>query len=438
MKISNLKKNIVDFLIKVIKSEEYKHLRIVYVVAFVFSIIVTLFGAKGGGDTGSYFLAKDLIIKGSFDHFRTPLYPVFLAFTYKWSTTIFFQWLIFFVSIAYLYRTLENITISPRLIFISVIMYVCHPIFIYYQTQIIPEGLCISLCSILAYYLVAFIKTEKISYCWIFHIIILFLILLKPGCIFLLVISLTLLFYFIFTKRKLVLSYIFPFLLIFLFIGSYGFVIKKTYYVYSLSSVSDINLYWMFRERGKINVNLIKDDSVRNFVSNKVDIKYENSEEYIEEANTIFNRYGWKELHNVVQISLKMNLLDKKLLKIKNNLNGFVGKSIDNFGFRNSIRKYDYFTNCFPYFNFFTLIFLLLFYSILIAKHTYTVRSIPIISVLFLLCIAANFGSLILTAPNNYGRLIVPSISIILIVGVQCLEWFALFIRKKEKEFRLV
>ena len=442
MKANNMKKNVYVFFIKIIKSEEYKYLRIVYAVSFLFSIIMFLFGLKEVGDTASYYAAKDIILNGNFDHLRTPLYPIFLAITQHRFITIFVQWLIFFVSIAFLYKTLENIKISSRLIFFIMIIYVCHPVFIYYQNQRIPEALCISFSSIFAYYLVAFIKTEKISYLWIFHTIILCLILLKPGFLFLLIIPVMLLLYIFFAKKKFVLSSIMPFLLVLLLIGAYGFAIKKTYGVYSLSSVSDVNLYWMLRKQDKINLNSIENGEVKSFVSEKINIKYENIWNYWVEANEIFNQYGWNELHNIVRGSLKENyksiLFDKKnLLAIKNNLYDPVGRSLDFFVFRNACKEYDI-ANFFPYFNFYVLLFILLIYFGLITKQVYSLRAIPVISTLFLLYIVANFVSLILTAPNNYGRLIVPSISILLIVCGQCVEWFVLFIQKKEKQFKLL
>jgi hypothetical protein len=437
-----MRKKLVDFSVTIIQSEKYKYLRIIYLIAFIFSAILFLCISTVGGDTRSYCSAQDLLLNGSLDHLRTPLYPAFLALTNHKIITVIVQWLIFFVSIGFLYKTLEKIKISSRLIFVMMIVYVCHPVFIYYQNQRIPEALCISLSSLFAYYLVAFIKTEKKLYCWIFHAIILCLILLKPGCVFLLALPVTHLFYLLFAKRKLILPYILPFLLTVLLIGSYGFAIKKTYNVFSLSSVSDTNLYWMLRERDKINLNLIENDSVKDFVSDKIDIKYDNAEEYYFEANTIIDKYGWKELQNVVQSSLNGNylsiLFDKQNIKrVKANLYTSIVRSIDFFSFRSSCQKYDI-ADFYPYFNFYILTFVLLFYFGLIAKQIYRLGIVPVISILFLVGITANLGSLILTAPNNYGRLIVPSISILLIICAQCLEWFVLFVTKKEKQFKLV
>ena len=441
MRISHLKKSIIDFSTKFIKSKEYKHLRIIYLIAVISFMIILPMGKTGTGDTNSYYHAKDLILSGSFDHLRTPLYPVFLLITqYKIITTLF-QWLIFFVSIAFLYKVLKNLKISQRLIFAAMIIYVCHPVFTFYQNLRIPEALGISLSCMFVYYLVAFIKTEKKSFCWIFHIIMLSLILLKPGFIFLLVISVMLLFYLFFKKRKLVLSFIFPFFFVLLSLWGYGLAMKKTYDVFSISSVSDINLYWMLREQDKINLDSVENDEVKSFISDKIDTHYENFRYYYYEANTILYQYGWKALHTVVQGSLTENyksiLLDRKnLSRIKENLYGFVGRSSDSFDFRSQFKNYNI-AIYLPYFDFYTLLFVLLFYFILIVKQSFTNRVVPVISILFLLYIAANLCSLVLTAPNNYGRLIVPSLSIILIVCVQCVEWFVLFIRKEERQFKL-
>jgi len=410
-------------------------------IALISSITVILLGPSYViGDTESYYSAKEKILTGSFDHLRTPLYPVFLLITYNWRITTFFQYLIFFVSIFYLYRTFKIIKTSPRLIFIAMVIYVCHPAFMYYQNLGGTEALCISLSSIFIYHLVTYIRNEKILNCWIFHIIILFLILLKPGCVFLLSIPVILLIYLFFTKRKLIVSYTLPFLLVLLFIGGYGLCIKKTYDIYSISSVSDINLYWMLRERNKINVDSIKNNDVKNFVSDKVDVKYENYAEYYAEADSIINQYGWKELHSIVQSSLKNNHIpvlfdNSNIRKMQKNMYDPLGKSVF---FCDSQSIFSKFDNYFFFLTFYQLILVLFFYFFLIIKHIYIVRKIPIISVLFFSCVSVHLFSLILTAPNDYGRLIIPSLLVILIICMQCLEWFVLFIQKKEKNFILL
>jgi len=436
-------KDIYDFFIKFISTDEYKKLRIIYLIAFISSIIIfTLGPQEDGGDTISYYYAAKKIITGSFDFMRTPLYPIFLIITLNSRFTIILQYLIFFVSITYLYKTLETVKISPRLIFITMIIYVCHPVFIYYQNQRIPEALCISLCSIFVYYSVKFIKNEKTLDCWMSHLIILFMILLKPGCIFLLSVPVILLLYLFFVKRKLILSHIIPSLFVFIIIGSYAFSLKKTYDVFSISSVSDINLYWMLRERDQVNVNLIEDDDVKNYVSGKINIKYEKFVNYIYEGYEIINKYGWKELHTIVQGSLKENYKSfywskSNIETIRKNLYGYVGKSFELFTPRNKIL--DNFSNSSLFlFNFYQLILILFFYFILIVIQIYKTRNIPIISILFLSCILIHIFTLIMTAPNNYGRLIVASLPIILIVCTQCFERIVLFIRKDENKFELV
>ena len=434
-----VKKNIIVFLEKFIRLQEYKYLRIVYAIALIFSFILLIFVIKEVPDSWSYYSAKDVIMSGHLDYLRMPLYPILLIITKHIYVTIAVQLLVFYVSIAYLYKTLIELKISTRLVFLIMIIYACHPVFMYYQVQLIPESLCISLSSIFSYYLIAFIKTKRISYCWIFHALILCLFLLKPGCIFLIAVPVMLVFYLFFAKRKLVLSCFIPLLLVIVTISGYGFAMKQTYGAFTFSSVSDINLYWMLRKTNKIDLNSVKNEELKSFIADKIELEYE-AQFWLcfDEASTIIDKHGLKSLRDIVQGSLDSNyksfLFDGHNLKIvKENLFGFTGRSIDYFGFNESSSKLD-FTDFFPYINFYILFFILIFYTFLIVKQVYMFKNVPVISILFLLYIAANLIIIILSAPNNYGRLIVPSVSIILIVVAQCVEWFVLFIQNNEKQ----
>lgn len=419
-------------------SKMYKPLRIIYIVAFFFFVIVFIFGLEKGGDTRSYYSAKEVILSGKLNHLRTPLYPLFLILTKNWNITILIQWFIFFISIHFLYKTLKIIKISPKIIFITLLLYVCHPVFTFYQNQVIPEGLIISLSSFLIYFMVKYVTSQKKSYNILFHITMLCMIFLKPGCIFLLALSPILIFYFHFKENKIILLNILPFILTLFIISGYCFALKKTYNVFGISSVSDINLFWMLKDQKKINIDLIENENVKTTI-NKADKEYSFA---FPIAIKVINKNGWYELHRVVQKPLKGNYIafllnEHNLTKIESNLHDSVGKSFDYFHFKEPYKKYSL-SNYFLSFNFYVLILILTFYSYLIIKQFLKFKKKSILSILLFIWVTANFSSIILTSPNNYGRLIVPSVVAILLICIQCTQWSVSIIKKRREQYTLM
>jgi 4-amino-4-deoxy-L-arabinose transferase-like glycosyltransferase len=224
----------------------YKQLSILYLVAIIVSIVVGIWGPLAeGGDTGSYEETKAFLLQGHLCHARPPLYPLLLAITGNWQIMAVFQHLVFLVSVAYIYYTLKMLCSVPRLVFVTMLVYVCHPAFTYYHNEILPESLCISLGSIFCYYLVRYIKYGKNRDCWLFHGLILCLIFLKPVFLFVVPISAGLFIYLALKKEKrnVLSNYLAAFMLTGCVIGGYSLLMKKEWGVFSMSSISDINLY---------------------------------------------------------------------------------------------------------------------------------------------------------------------------------------------------
>lgn len=437
----NERKRISRFFFDFIQLKEYKYLRIIYLVAFISALATYLFGPNyEAGDTYSYLIAKETLLTGSLSHLRTPLYPMLLILIPNLSFVVLFQYIVFFVSIAYLHQMLKMLLSFDRLIFVGLLIYVCYPMFTFYHNQIIPESLCISLSSISAYYLLKFVKTGRASDCVVFHVLMLCMIFLKPGCVFLFSVSVILLAYLLFIEKKkrktatcaLALAFVL------LCIGGYVLSIKKEYGVCGISSVSAINQYWMMRDKGLINTNLIVNTELKEFVSEKIKTNYNKTPwVYFDEANHIIGNYGWGELDAIVENSLKKSH-ETTLFHIKNiigQLTGEVGNSGSHFQ-----PKSEFFIilfKIFPQINFYHLIIILFFYILCIIKSFLNTRKIPILSVLLLVYTASNFASIIIAAPNNYGRLIALSISIILLIVMQCIEYAISFIKKEENQLIL-
>jgi len=422
-------------------SKEENSLIIIYLIAFLSSVFFFFAGPVSVvGDTESYVHAKNILfIEGRLDHLRTPLYPVLLALA-GFKFIIVIQYSLFLVSIYFFYKTLKFLKLSNFLTFVTAIIYVCHPVFLNYQNQLYAEGLCISISSILFYYLVKFVLFKKSSDSWKYYLVSIILIFLKPVFIFVLIVSFLLLVYLFITKEKgkILMNFFVPFIISIFLISSYILTIKKEYNFYGISSVSDVNLYWMLRENNQIDIKSIENSNLKLFLLDKVNVNYPYFAEYVSEARIIYMKFGFNELHKLVSNSLKKanyKFISSRTGKINENMQNNVGVPIDYFVPR--FKPIRYLISFFSI-TFYQLIIALILYLCLVFSHIKQSAEIPILSILFLIYISFNLSTLILTGPNNYGRLIIPSISIILIVIMQSIEGISYFLNKNGHKFKLM
>jgi hypothetical protein len=387
-----------------------RQLKIIYIVAVsISSVMYFLCPRIDFLDTETYLQAKDMLLQnGEFDHFRTPLYPLFLAITHYPFIALVAQNIIFLFSVRFLYKTLKMITDSLRLVFIFSLIYVIHPTFIFYNYQLLSESLSISLSAIYIYFLISYLKNGKTSHCWIFHFIMLLLIFIKPVFVFLLGISFGLLIYLFLFKRisfRPLILFVIAFLVQVSIVGGYMSIMDKKYGVFSISSVSDANFYWMLEEAGLLDFSTLPDEEAKKPDYYSVDrLRY------------IAGEYGWKEVHSIVrknlQKSYKTFLFGKSTSQIRaiNFTTAFTHTSGKSFWKILSMSLG---------FTFYQLFVLFGLYFFLILKTWIKSRKIPIISLTLSVYLLANFIVLYLTAMNDYSRLITPSLVAILIMFMQ-------------------
>jgi hypothetical protein len=400
-----------------------KNLVVIYLIAIVISLLMYCFCPRFDYfDISSYLFAKDRLLQNfKFDAFRPPLYPLFLAITYNSTGTIIAQNIIFFVSIGFFYSLLKEILSSSHLIFLLMLIYV-QPTFIYYNYQLLTESLSISLCTIYLYFLVKYMVHEKAKDCWIFHGLMLILILIKPFFIFLLGISAGLFIYQVLFKRNIrrLRIYLLSMILSFSLIGIYVVELEKDHGVFGISCVSDINLYWIMKEYKLIDSESIETKELKSLVQGY------SSDIYFFEAMNIYYIYGWKELHSIVQASMKKNyklfLADGDILKFRlTNFNEMVGGS----PIGNLWKAISFFCSV----NFFQLSIILCIYFLWIAYSIFKMRKIAIISITFFVYIAVCFITIFFVSYDDYGRISVPMLSVSLLVIGQLLECMIDFIK---------
>jgi hypothetical protein len=250
----------------------------------------------------------------------------------------------------------------------------------------------------------------------------LILIFIKPAFLFLFAISIALFVYLVFKKRP-----VYPLKIYFIslclslsVVGSYAFLMHKQYGVYSISSVSDINMYWMLRPNDLIDISSIENPEIKEYVAEKeANTIYEHNWQYYYEAQEIISAYSWKEFHLFIQSSLKKHfpsfLFGEKITRMRlESLNDRVG-----------LFDTDPFPDFQPYhpFTFHHLLVLLGLYFGMIVFRWVKRKTVPVIPILFLFYVFLNLFTILYAAPEYYGRLIIPSLTVILLIIMQILEF---------------
>jgi hypothetical protein len=416
-----------------------KQLLMIYVFALFVCASVFVFGPEHiSVDTVFFDRAKDLLLKnGELDHFRTPLYPIFLIITYKWQIAVIVQYLIFLISIGFLYTTLKMLNIRSFLIYAGMLIYLLYPAFTFYHNQLISESLTLSLCTISIYFLLKYIKYGKTKDCWSLHAIILTLIFIKPALLLYIGISAGILIFIIVTKKTRTHSirhHIISLILVLSVIGGYSAVMGKKYGVYGISSVGDLNLYWMLRQNDLIDIPAIQNEELKKTImeNSTIEIPSEDAwKQAVTEALHVLHNYGWKELHSIVNTSLKTNykefLFGKSISSMRQSALDFpLGY---NMGWSN---HYGFLHRHVYEFSFYHLFSLLGIHLLLLIFFSFKSRIFPILSITLSVYIFLNLFTLYLTAPNDYARLILPALPVSLIVLIQVFEWlFSLIHREK-------
>jgi hypothetical protein len=264
------------------------------------------------------------------------------------------------------------------------------------------------------------------------------LIFTKPAFLFLTALSLSHLVYFLIYRKQQypVKAHLLLIVLSLAMVGGYASLMNKKHGVFGISTVSDINLYWMLRQNNLLDLPSIQNENLKNRIIEKSGNEYKHTYEYFFEAQDIIGDYSWNELHLVVQKSLEKNTLHflfgekitEQRLKALNENVGFVfSNHVGNDGLRFK-----------PFYKFscYHLLILLSLYALYIIFHLR--KSKPsIVLITFIIYVLLNLFTLYLTAPENYDRLIMPSLTVILIIIMQMTDQLISIVKRKPEAFEL-
>jgi hypothetical protein len=372
-------------------------------------------------DTISFNDTRRMLFAGEgIDHFRTPLYPLIMGLTHWRIVTVVLQTLVFLLSVKYFYRLLAMLTRRKSLVFAFTLIYAVHPTILFYNYQLLSESLSISGSVFFMYFIVRFLKSGKTWRCWTAQIIALTLIFLKPAFIFLPGIVVIIALWYIFRKQfnRQLAVVVATLLLQTAALGGYAAHIQHRYGVFAISSVTDINLYWMLEEYELLNFSTLPDEHCKTY------------DYCLDRLRYLLREYGWKEVHDIVAVNLKANfkefLIGPKAIESRAwncffPITVFSGKSYWKV-INNSLGP--------TFYQLFVIIFLYIVYIVIKWRKK---RKFPIHSFLIFSIIAANMLVLYLTAMNDYSRLSIPAIVAILLMFMQLTEWFADMIERRRR-----
>lgn len=185
---------------KEIKAEVLSLFPVSFIVAYAFDIVYGFFYYRSFKptsffDTGSYYQAATNLLNGKVDLFRTPVYPLFLhtveLLDKKNLTEIVMavQIIVFYLSIFFFFKTLEQFTSNSVMKCVGTILYGCMSSVIAFNFYVLTESFAISGTTLFCYLIVRFAKEHKPAFLAWCIALTLFLTMLRPSMVFLFVVD---------------------------------------------------------------------------------------------------------------------------------------------------------------------------------------------------------------------------------------------------------
>lgn len=273
-----------------------KSLTIIYPIAILCSLfLIARWGVIEKYDSISYISAWNSIAEGHLDLLRTPAYPLFLHIiraVFPKSAliaTICVQHLIFLISVFFFERLLHSFIKSDRIIFWLTLFYAVFPAVNTWANCILTESLAISGSVFLLYLICRVTNNPSFITLLLFTILIIFLLLLRPIFIYILpVIFITMLYLACLRKKGGIAGIICASIASFAIFG-YMREFKREYGLFSFSSVSTINQYYMARQYNVIIPKSIQDPAL----CHDIDSLYKINGDIVYEHKTLWNEANY-------------------------------------------------------------------------------------------------------------------------------------------------
>lgn len=401
-------------------------LQIIYILAIINSLVLIFFsGWITSSDSPSYIQAWDTLLSGAIDKWRTPTYPVFLGFIRSVVGTehLFFivmclQHLLFLISIRYFYRLTDKIYHGHKTTFWITLIYALYPGITSWNNCILTESLAIILSVFIIYYAIEIWERGKVKNCILFTGCLLLLIFLRPSFLYMLPVCLVAWTIAIIKKKekvKISLICILTTIIVcccqFLYIKMF----EQEYKVFTPSGISTLNQYYIARQNGLLNPEVIENPELKAYVEKSIakhGVRFDAQHgELFIDAYHVIDTYGLKEVQEAVSASNHSNPI----------------------GWFKNIRYRSYEASTYPllatycsspiitFFHVVTcnigaLYLFLIIYTCILFYWIYKHKSLPWTSCTLYMLGCSNLIVAIIGAQDAWNRLILPSIPIYLLM----------------------
>ncbi len=384
---------------------------VVYFISVLNSILlIFLIGVKGTIDSVTYIDAWDNSIScGLIDECRTPIYPIFLGLVKaiagesSYTLAIIFQHVVFLVSVIYFNKIADWIIQSHKMVLWLTLLYAILPATSSWANFILTESFAISGVVFLFYNLLKYHR--KPSWSCVFGVTfwLLLLIFLRPAFLYLLpAIFIAWILFFKDNSFKSFLGFL-GILFVALSVCGYSYSYKEKYGIFAITSVSVVNQAFIAFNDGLMKPEYTDNDEFKSFINENKDR---------DPSGFVFTFHKDFSL-DIISRAIRESQKDQPLIWIKN----AIGRS--------------YHASQMPWLVCYLesaiiadmvglkiiciYLFLLLFGFFLI-KESLVKRKIYKISTLLLIAIFGNIVTVIIGAQGEWGRLLIPSFPLILLL----------------------
>lgn len=418
-----------------------KDLRTLYPFAIIWCIIIIIFvDISIPPDGPGYIKAWDVFVNGKIDILRTPVYPIYLGvFKTLFGSEHFLlfsvigQHIIYLISIYFFYKIAILITNSKNVSFYLTLFYTFFPGLCAWCNTIQTESLAISCNLFFVYWCLLLYQKGTIKRGFFVALWLSLLIMLRPIFLYLLPVWGVLWILCIFqTKKKIQAIYglvgvAFAFCLLLV----YMFAFKKAHGIFAPTSVGTINNYYIARQYGLIDPSVIKNKALKLEIQESIkkhgqcwegkNDQHPNGKLWGEVHHFFDDNYSLKTMQDAVGASIKKNPIKRIKILGEQAYNGAPNRL-----FVNYVKGWLYQIN--QMFNFITgirinnLYTFLLLYSLVLFCWMYKNKVFAWYSLCLLLMGISNVIIVIFGAQQEWGRLLLPSQPLfIIMLGQLCM-----------------
>lgn len=400
---------------------------------FIYGSSISWDGAPGffSSDSISYFSASDVILSGNVDIVRTPVYPAIIGFfrllcgdTFMFPYLFFFQYIVFLFSAVLLSRIALRFINNLRAAFWTTAIYLLLPSYISFNLALLTESLSISLMIFLVWFVTRQYPNPPSILDNIFvGLVLILMIFLRPIFLYLLPV---LLFYYILLLIRFRKNFIASFAVFFVGIlftcgclKIYKDKIHSEYGISTITNISILNNTFTSIEAVGLHPELTKDAELRDLLTELKNNENLSSDQKICRLLEYADNH-WSEYEEYVNNSLRISPASTlKLISMR---------IIDELPRNHMIPNYYLPSYIFvDYLLFFSQYYVIIvWYIIICIRQVIRTRSIPYLSILFIMLTLCLTVSSAIGAMSEWGRLTFPTFILFVIITVKLISLYHL------------